>query len=81
MDDQEEVEVLLGWKEAKVIAAAAGQLYLDADAGAAANPPRPQCTLAEVQAVFVERFPLTGAAEKADDTLKETKQNSSDQKA
>ena len=77
MDDQEEVEVLLGWKEAKVIAAAAGQLYLDADAGAAANPPRPQCTLAEVQAVFVERFPLTGAAEKADDTLKETKQNSS----
>ena len=77
MDDQEEVEVLLGWKEAKVIAAAAGQLYLDTDAGAAAVPPRPQCTLAEVQAVFVERFPLTGAAEKADDTLKETKQNSS----
>ena len=60
-----------------MIAAAAGQLYLDADAGAAAIPPRPQCTLAEVQAVFVERFPLTGAAEKADDTLKETKQNSS----
>jgi hypothetical protein len=76
MDDQEEVEVLLGWKEARVIAAAAGRLYLD-DSGATAIPPRPQCTLAEVQAVFVDRFPLTGAAKKADDTLKETVQNSS----
>jgi hypothetical protein len=62
-DDQEEVEILLGWKEAKVIAVAAGNLYLDEAAGAAAGAP--QCTLAEVQAVFVERFPLTGAAEKA----------------
>ena len=76
MDDQEEVEVLLGWKEAREIVTAAGRLYLD-DTGARAVPPRPQCTLAEVQAVFVERFPLTGAAEKADDTLKETIQNSS----
>ena len=76
MDDQEEIEVLLGWKEAREIVTAAGRLYLD-DTGARAVPPRPQCTLAEVQAVFVERFPLTGAAEKADDTLKETIQNSS----
>ena len=73
MDDQEEVEILLGWKEAKVIAAAGGNLFLDEATGAAAGAP--QCTLAEVQAVFVERFPLTGAAEKADDTLKATIQN------